>query len=55
MQQTLLEQLGLGSEIRSINELHRVWIGPYADDQQRQQVRQSMADAGFERPVPVTP
>lgn len=53
MQQALLEQLGLGSEIRSGNDLHRVWIGPYADDRQRQQVRQSMADAGFERPVPV--
>jgi len=55
MQQTLREQLDLGSEIRSGNDLHRVWVGPYADDQQRQQVRQIMADAGFERPVPVTP
>ena len=55
MQQTLLEQLDLGSEIRSGDNLHRVWVGPYGDDQQRQQVRQMMADAGFERPVPVTP
>jgi rare lipoprotein A len=55
MQQALLEKLGMGSEIRSTGNLHRVWIGPYADDQQRQQVRQTMADAGFERPVPVAP
>lgn len=55
MQQILLDQLGLGSEIRSIDGLHRVWIGPYASDKQRQQTRQSVADAGFERPVPVTP
>lgn len=55
MQQTLRDQLDLGSEIHSGSDLHRVWIGPYADDQQRQQVRQNMADAGFERPLPVTP
>ncbi len=55
MQQSLREQLGLSSEIRSGKALHRVWIGPYTDDQQRQQVRQTMADAGFERPVPITP
>ncbi|MGB1464804.1 MAG: hypothetical protein ACPG8O_00470 [Alcanivorax nanhaiticus] len=49
------EQLGLEAEIREQQPLFRVWLGPYQDDLSRQQMRQQVADAGFDRPMPVAP
>ena len=54
LQQALQVQLGLATEIRQQASLYRVWIGPYGDDSQRQQARQQVADAGFDRPMPVS-
>ena len=56
LQQELIDQLGV--ETRILNpggDLFRVWIGPYESNQQRQQVRATVADAGFDRPMPVSP
>ena len=55
LRQSLREQLGLEAEIREQQSLFRVWLGPYQDDSSRQQMRQQVADAGFDRPMPVTP
>ncbi len=55
LRQSLREQLGLESEIREQQTLFRVWLGPYQDDQSRQQMRQQVAEAGFDRPMPVAP
>ena len=55
MQQELQNRLGVQTRIREGDDLFRVWIGPYQDDQARQLARQSVAEAGFERPLPVTP
>ncbi|MEE3319724.1 MAG: septal ring lytic transglycosylase RlpA family protein [Pseudomonadota bacterium] len=55
LRQSLRDQLGLESEIRQQQSLFRVWIGPYQDDSSRQQMRQQVANAGFDRPMPVTP
>ncbi|MGB2248589.1 MAG: septal ring lytic transglycosylase RlpA family protein [Alcanivorax sediminis] len=55
LRQSLREQLGLEAEIREQQTLYRVWLGPYQDDLSRQQMRQQVADAGFDRPMPVTP
>lgn len=55
LRQSLREQLGLEAEIREQQTLFRVWLGPYQDDQSRQQMRQQVADAGFDRPMPITP
>lgn len=56
MQWTLSSELGLSSHIRANGDnLYRVWIGPYANEDQRQQARENIAQAGFDRPMPVTP
>lgn len=55
LRQSLREQLGLEAEIREQQPFFRVWLGPYQDDLSRQQMRQQVADAGFDRPMPVTP
>ena len=56
LQQKLVNQLGVDTQIQhSEGNLFRVWIGPYENQQQRQQVRQTIADAGFDRPMPVSP
>lgn len=56
LQQELINQLGVETRIRHPDgDLFRVWIGPYGSNQQRQQVRQTVADAGFDRPMPVSP
>ncbi len=55
LRQSLREQLGLEAEIREQQALFRVWLGPYRDDSSRQQMRQQVADAGFDRPMPVKP
>ncbi len=55
LRQSLREQLGLEAEIREQQPLFRVWLGPYQDDLSRQQMRQQVADAGFDRPMPIAP
>ncbi|MEQ3725157.1 septal ring lytic transglycosylase RlpA family protein [Alcanivorax sp.] len=56
LQQELINQLGVETRILNPNgDLFRVWIGPYESNQQRQQVRETVAGAGFDRPMPVSP
>ena len=56
LQQELVNQLGVDTRIQhSDGDLFRVWIGPYESNQQRQQVRETVANAGFDRPMPVNP
>ncbi|MEQ3636849.1 septal ring lytic transglycosylase RlpA family protein [Alcanivorax sp.] len=56
LQQKLVNQLGVDTRIQhSDGHLFRVWIGPYQNDLQRQQARQTVVDAGFDRPMPVSP
>lgn len=55
LQRKLQTTLNLSSDIRSQDGLHRVWIGPYASDTQRQQQREQIQNHGFERPLPVSP
>jgi rare lipoprotein A len=56
LQQELINQLGVDTRIQhSEGDLFRVWIGPYESNQQRQQVRETVANAGFDRPMPVSP
>lgn len=56
LQQELVNQLGVDTRIQhSEGDLFRVWIGPYESNQQRQQARETVANAGFDRPMPVSP
>ena len=55
LRQSLREHMGLEAEIREQQTLYRVWLGPYQNDMSRQQMRQQVAEAGFDRPMPVTP
>ena len=55
LQQELINQLGVDTRIQHSGDLFRVWIGPYESNQQRQQVRETVANAGFDRPMPVSP
>lgn len=41
--------------IRTQNDLHRVWIGPFATEQERLAARDALSQAGFPTPVNVAP
>lgn len=51
LQEELNQRFSWPVAIRSQNNIHRVWLGPFANEQERLNARQSLTAAGYPSPV----
>lgn len=57
LERRLREQLKLPVTVRQpeSNSLYKVWLGPFASNADRDRARRSLTEAGFAKPISVTP